>query len=338
MKEKLQSIRSEAIQLIQDAQELDVLNQLRVKYLGKKGEITGVLKGMGQLSAEERPVIGAMANEVKDELENLISERMTDLEQVAKLKQIGEEEIDVTLPGCKVNYGHAHPLTKVFAELKQMYLGMGFDIAEGPEIEKDYFNFEALNIPKWHPARDMQDTFFITEEMLLRTHTSPVQVRTMQKGELPIRIIAPGRVYRVDMDATHSPVFHQSEGLVIDKNITFANLKETIDVMIKELFGADRKTRFRPSYFPFTEPSAEVDVSCILCHGEGCRLCKGTGWLEIMGAGMVHPRVLEMSGIDPEVYSGFAFGMGIERVAMLKYGISDMRLLFENDLRFLAQF
>lgn len=338
MKEKLQSIRTEAVQQVNDAKDLDLLNQLRVRFLGKKGEITQVLKGMGKLTPEERPVIGAMANEVKVEIESLIEERIHKLEEEAKLQRIKEEEIDITLPGQAVEYGKVHPLTSVFTELKRVFIGMGFDIAEGPEIEKDYYNFEALNIPKWHPARDMQDTFFITEDLLLRTHTSPVQVRTMQEGELPIRIIAPGRVYRVDFDATHSPAFHQVEGLVIDKGISFAHLKETVDIMIREMFGQDRKTRFRPSYFPFTEPSAEVDVSCILCDGDGCRLCKGSGWIEIMGCGMVHPRVLEMSNIDPEKYSGFAFGIGIERVAMLKHGIADIRLLFENDLRFLNQF
>ncbi|AZR73669.1 phenylalanine--tRNA ligase subunit alpha [Anoxybacter fermentans] len=339
MKEKLQGIREEAFRLIKEVNDLELLNKLRVRFLGKKGEITGVLKGMGQLLPEERPIIGALANKIKNEIESLIEERKLKLEEEAKLKQIQEEEIDVTLPGQPINYGHVHPLTAILTELKRVFLGMGFDIAEGPEIEKEYYNFEALNIPRWHPARDMQDTFFITEEVLLRTHTSPVQVRTMEKGELPIRIIAPGRVYRVDeLDATHSPNFQQLEGLVVDKGITFGHLKETINVMVKEIFGKDRKTRFRPSYFPFTEPSAEVDVSCILCDGKGCRICKGSGWLEIMGCGMVHPRVLEMSGIDPEQYSGFAFGMGLERIAMLKYGITDIRLFYENDLRFLSQF
>lgn len=338
MKEQLQSIREEALRLAHEAQELEALNQLRVRYLGKKGELTALLKGMGQLSAEERPVIGAMVNEVKDEIEGLIEGRMTVLADAERLRKIREEEIDVTLPGIEVAYGHAHPITTVFAELKRMFVGMGFDVAEGPEIEREYYNFEALNMPKWHPARDMQDSFYITEEMLLRTHTSPVQVRVMQKGELPIRIVAPGRVYRVDLDATHSPVFYQIEGLVIDKNISLANLKETLNLMVKGIFGEDRKTRLRPSYFPFTEPSAEVDVSCILCDGAGCRLCKDSGWLEIGGAGMVHPRVLEMSGIDPEEYSGFAFGMGIDRLAMLKYGLVDIRHVYENDLRFLKQF
>lgn len=338
MKEQLQSIREEALQLVKEALDLEALNQLRVRYLGKKGEITAFLKGMGQLSPEERPIVGAMANEVKNEIEELIESRMSVLAEADRLKKIQEEEIDITLPGIAVNYGHTHPITTVFAELKRIFIGMGFDVAEGPEIERDYYNFEALNIPKWHPARDMQDSFFITEEILLRTHTSPVQVRTMQKGELPIRIVAPGRVYRVDLDATHSPVFYQIEGLVVDKNISLANLKETLNVMVKSIFGEDRKTRLRPSYFPFTEPSAEVDVSCILCDGAGCRLCKGSGWLEIGGAGMVHPRVLEMSGIDPEEYSGFAFGMGIDRLAMLKYGLVDIRHVYENDLRFLKQF
>lgn len=338
MKEQLQNIREEALRLVREAQDLEALNQLRVRYLGKKGEITAFLKGMGQLSAEERPIIGAMANEVKNEIEGLVESRMTVLADAERVKRILEEEIDITLPGSVVKYGHTHPITTVFAELKRIFIGMGFDVAEGPEIEREYYNFEALNIPKWHPARDMQDSFYITEEILLRTHTSPVQVRTMQKGELPIRIVAPGRVYRVDLDATHSPVFYQIEGLVVDKNISLANLKETLNLMVKGIFGEDRKTRLRPSYFPFTEPSAEVDVSCILCNGAGCRLCKGSGWLEIGGAGMVHPRVLEMSGIDPEEYSGFAFGMGIDRLAMLKYGLVDIRHVYENDLRFLKQF
>ena len=338
MKEKLQAIREEALHLVETANNLEELNQLRVRFLGKKGEITAFLKGLAGLSPEERPVVGALANELKNAIEARIDERMAVLEKEAKSNRIKEEEIDITLPGLAVNYGHAHPLTTVFAEIKRIFVGMGFDIAEGPEIEKDYYNFEALNLPAWHPARDMQDSFYVTEDILLRTHTSPVQVRVMQSGELPIRIIAPGRVYRNDFDATHTPVFHQVEGLVIDQNISFAHLKETIDIMIKQLFGQDRQTRFRPSYFPFTEPSAEVDVSCMLCHGKGCRVCKGTGWLEIMGAGMVHPRVLEMSNIDPERYSGFAFGMGIERVAMLKFGLTDMRAVYENDLRFLSQF
>ncbi|MCK4259229.1 MAG: phenylalanine--tRNA ligase subunit alpha [Halanaerobiales bacterium] len=338
MKEKLKSISEEALQLVNAAENLDMLNQLRVRFLGKKGEITSVLKGMGKLSPEERPVIGALANTIKGEIESLIGERKTALENEVKLKRLEKEEIDVTLPGLSVGYGTVHPLTSIFKELNKIFLGLGFDIAEGFEIEDEYHNFEALNMPRWHPARDMQDSFYITEEVLLRTHTSPVQVRTMKKGDLPIRIIAPGRVYRVDLDSTHTPVFHQVEGLVIDKDINFTHLKGMLDVMIKEIFGENRKTRFRPSYFPFTEPSAEIDVSCILCDGEGCKVCKGSGWLEIMGAGMVHPRVLEMSNIDPEEYSGFAFGMGIERVAMLKYGITDIRLLYENDLRFLKQF
>lgn len=338
MKEKLENIREEALELIEKADDLDTLTELKVRFLGKKGDITAVLKNMGQLPPEERPVVGKMANKLKGEIGSFIDKRQTALEEEAKLKRIKEEEIDVTLPGKEVEYGHLHPLSATFKELKNIFVGMGFDIAEGPEIEDEYHNFEALNIPRWHPARDMQDTFFVNDELVLRTHTSPVQVRTMEKGELPIRIVAPGRVYRVDLDATHSPNFHQLEGLLIDKGINFGHLKETINVMVKEIFGEDRKTRFRPSYFPFTEPSAEVDVSCIMCDGDGCSLCKGTGWLEIMGSGMVHPRVLEMSGIDPEEYSGFAFGMGVERIAMLKYGITDIRLFVENDLRFLKQF
>lgn len=338
MKEQLEKIKRIAVEAIDAADNLDFLNQLRIRFLGKKGEITGVLKEMGKLSAEERPIIGAVANQVKNKIANLIESKTIELESAAKFARLQEEKIDLTLPGEKIGCGKIHPLTAIYSEVKNIFIGMGFDIAEGPEIEMDYYNFEALNMPRWHPARDMQDSFFITEEVLLRTHTSPVQVRTMEKVDLPIRIIAPGRVYRVDeVDATHSPNFQQVEGLVIDKGINFGNLKATIDIMVKKLFGENRKTRFRPSYFPFTEPSAEVDVSCI-CDGKGCRVCKGNGWVEIMGAGMVHPRVLEMSKIDPEEYSGFAFGIGVERIAMLKYDIPDIRLFYENDLRFLNQF
>jgi len=339
MEEKIKGLQQEAIQAIKSVDNLEKLEELRIKYLGKKGELTQILRGMGSLSPEERPVVGKLVNIVKGELNKLLSEKEITLKEVAKQQRLKSEGIDVTLPGKRRKLGKQHPLTLAFNEIKELFLGLGFEIAEGPEVEKDYYNFEALNFPANHPARDMQDTFYVGGDVLLRTHTSGVQVRTMEKAEPPIRVIAPGRVYRSDeVDATHSPVFHQVEGLMIDKDISFANLKAILIKVVHELFGADREVRFRPSYFPFTEPSAEVDVSCASCGGEGCRICSGTGWLEILGSGMVHPNVLEMSGIDSEEYSGFAFGIGVERIAMLKYGIDDMRLLYENDIRFLEQF
>ncbi|MCL5290756.1 MAG: phenylalanine--tRNA ligase subunit alpha, partial [Firmicutes bacterium] len=318
----------------------EVINEIRVKYLGKKGEVTQVLRGMGVLSAEERPRIGQIANEVREKIESALEERNTKVKEGQKARQLAAETLDVTLPGARFNLGKLHPLTQVMQEIENIFLGLGFKIAEGPEIELDYYNFEALNLPKDHPARDMQDTFFINPEVLLRTHTSPVQVRTMEKTvpQVPVKVICPGRVYRRDDDATHSPMFHQVEGLVVDKHITFADLKGVLATFARQMFGPDTRTRLRPSYFPFTEPSAEVDISCFNCKGGGCRVCKGSGWLEILGSGMVHPRVLEMSGYNPEEVTGFAFGMGVERIAMLKYGIDDLRLLFDNDLRFLAQF
>ncbi|SFM23221.1 phenylalanine--tRNA ligase subunit alpha [Pelosinus propionicus] len=340
MEQELQSLKQLALLELSQADTMDALNELRVKYLGKKGSLTSALKGMGALSAEERPKIGQIVNDIRSELETIIQTKSEGFKQADLEKKLASEKIDVTLPGRKVNVGHKHPLTVTLARIKEIFMRMGFAIAEGPEVEQDYYNFEALNLPKDHPARDMQDSFYITEEFLMRTHTSPVQVRTMQAAtpNQPIRIIAPGKVYRRDYDATHSPMFHQVEGLVIDKSISFADLKGTLELFIHEIFGKDVGVRFRPSFFPFTEPSAEVDISCVMCNGGGCRVCSGTGWLEILGAGMVHPRVLEMSKFDPEQVSGFAFGMGVERIAMLLYGIDDLRLFYENDLRFLKQF
>ncbi|MCK8825054.1 phenylalanine--tRNA ligase subunit alpha [Fuchsiella alkaliacetigena] len=339
MEEKLENIEAEAKAAIKEATDLDGLEELRVKYLGKKGQVTEILQGIGDLEPEQRPVVGKLGNQIKSRLEALIEDKEEELKELLKQKKLEEEQIDVTLPGVKEGYGYQHPLTQTLAEIKEVFLGLGFSIAEGPEVEKDYYNFEALNIPKTHPARDMQDSFYISADILLRTHTSPVQIRTMKQSEVPIRIIAPGRVYRVDeVDANHSPVFHQVEGLMVGQDISFSQLKGILIEFAQEMFGADREVRFRPSYFPFTEPSAEVDVSCIVCAGEGCRVCSQTGWLEILGSGMVHPRVLEMSGLDPQEVSGFAFGMGVERIAMLKYGITDIRLFYENDMRFLEQF
>ena len=344
MKEKLQQIMAQAKEQIdavgiQNAQALDKLNQIRVNYLGKKGELTALLKSMKDVAPEERPKVGQMVNEVRSEIEELL-EKATDKMKAAALEgRLKAEVLDVTLPAKKNSVGHRHPNTIALEEVERIFVGMGYEVVEGPEIEKDYYNFEALNIPADHPAKDEQDTFYVTGDILLRTQTSPVQVRTMEKMKPPIRIIAPGRVFRSDeVDATHSPSFHQIEGLVIDKNITFADLKGTLAQFAKELFGEKTKVKFRPHHFPFTEPSAEVDVSCFKCGGSGCRFCKGSGWIEILGCGMVHPRVLSMSGIDPEEYSGFAFGVGLERIALLKYEIDDMRLLYENDVRFLKQF
>lgn len=339
MKEKLEQIKLTVGEAIENAADSSELDALRVQALGKKGELTAVLKQMGGLSAEERPVIGQLANEVRNALEEKLAVRAKELEEEALTKRLESETIDVTMPGTVRKVGHRHPMTKVLNEIRNIFIGMGFSVATGPEIEYDYYNFEALNIPKDHPARDTQDTFYIDDTVLLRTQTSPMQIRVMEKSQPPIRIIAPGRVYRSDeVDATHSPMFHQMEGLVVDKGITMCDLKGTLDVFAKALYGEDTVTRFRPHHFPFTEPSAEMDVQCHVCHGKGCRLCKGEGWIEILGAGMVHPKVLQNCGIDPEVYSGFAFGLGVERIVMRKYNITDMRLLFENDVRFLEQF
>ena len=339
MKEALEQIRTAALDAIAQAENSRAVDDIKVKFLGKKGELTSILKQMGKLSAEERPVIGQLANQIRGELEQAIAAAQQQLKEKQLQAQIKAETLDVTMPGKKFDLGKKHPLTLVMDEIKEIFLGMGFDVVDGPEVELDYYNFEALNIPKNHPARDTQDTFYITENTLLRTQTSPVQIRTMEQRKPPIRVISPGRVFRSDaLDATHSPVFHQIEGLVVDKNITMSDLKGTLELFIKKLYGEDSVVRFRPHHFPFTEPSAETDVMCFHCHGKGCRLCKGEGWIEILGAGMVHPKVLENCGIDPEEYSGFAFGMGLERVVMRRFAIDDIRLFFENDKRFLEQF
>ena len=337
MKEKLQSIKAQALAAI-EADGAD-LEQIRIQYLGKKGDLTAVLRGMGALSAEERPIIGQVANDVRAAIEAALKVK-AEAQQNAELeKRLISEKIDVTMPSKASAPGKLHPLIQVQRTIEDIFIGMGFSIAEGPEVEYDYYNFQALNIPENHPARDTQDTFYITENILLRSQTSPVQVRTMEHQKPPIRIISPGRVYRSDaVDATHSPLFHQIEGLVVDKGITMGDLKGMLETFAKTLFGNNTKLRFRPHHFPFTEPSAEVDVSCFVCGGNGCRVCKNEGWIEILGAGMVHPYVLSNCGIDPEDYSGFAFGMGVERIAMKYYGIDDMRLLYENDTRFLEQF
>lgn len=339
MKENLQAIKEQAIKNIEEAIDLKTLNDIRVNILGKKGELTQVLRGMKDLSQDERPVIGQMANEVRTIIEDTLEETKSILAKKQREKQLATEHIDVTMPAKKVELGHRHPMNIVLEDISNIFIGMGYEIAEGTEVEKDYYNFEALNIPENHPAKDEQDTFYINKDIVLRTQTSPVQVRVMENSKPPIRIIAPGRVYRSDeVDASHSPVFNQIEGLVIDKNITMADLKGALAVFVKELYGEKVQVKFRPHHFPFTEPSAEVDVSCVMCEGDGCRVCKGTGWIEILGCGMVHPKVLEMSGIDPNEYSGFAFGMGLERITMLRYGIQDIRLFYDNDIRFLKQF
>ncbi len=339
MKEKLQKIKEEALAQIEAGNTLDALNDVRVNVLGKKGELTAVLKGMKDVAPEDRPKVGQWVNETREEIEAALDTKKTAMEKALREEKMKQEVIDVTLPAKKNNVGHRHPNTIALEEVQRIFIGMGYEVVEGPEVEKDYYNFEALNIPADHPAKDEQDTFYITGDILLRTQTSSTQVHEMEKGELPIRMIAPGRVFRADeVDATHSPSFHQIEGLVIDKNITFADLKGTLAEFAKELFGEETKTKFRPHHFPFTEPSAEMDVSCFKCGGSGCRFCKGSGWIEILGCGMVHPHVLEMSGIDPDKYTGFAFGVGLERIALLKYEIDDMRLLYENDVRFLKQF
>ncbi len=337
MKEILKSIQESAMEQL-SAEDANI-EELRIKYLGKKGELTSVLRSMGQLSAEERPKIGQLANEIRETIEKAIELKASEIKQKILDKALKNEKIDVTMPTNSQKLGRIHPLTAVLRELEEIFIGMGFSIAEGPEVEYDYYNFNALNIPDNHPARDTQDTFYITDKILLRSQTSPVQARTMENQKPPIRIISPGRVYRSDaVDATHSPLFHQLEGLVVDRGITMGDLKGMLELFAKNMFGSETKMRFRPHHFPFTEPSAEVDVSCFVCGGTGCRLCKGEGWIELLGAGMVHPNVLRMGGIDPDIYSGFAFGLGIERIVMTKYGIDDMRLLYENDVRFLSQF
>ncbi len=339
MKEKLIAIERAAREQLKKVSAAEELEQLRIRLLGKKGELTAVLRGMGQLDAAERPVIGQVANEVRAAIENLLDEKKQQLDEAMRQRRFAAETLDVTLPGHVHMCGKRHPLAQVEEELCEIFRTMGFDIAEGPEVETDYYNFQALNTPPNHPARDTQDTFYITENILLRSQTSSVQARVMEKTKPPIRIVSPGRVYRSDaVDATHSPMFHQLEGLVVDRDITMGDLKGTLEIFAKRMFGEETKIRFRPHHFPFTEPSAEVDISCFVCGGEGCRVCKGEGWIEILGAGMVHPNVLRAGGIDPDVYTGFAFGMGIERVAMKRYHVDDMRLLYENDVRFLRQF
>ena len=345
MKDKLQAIREEALKQIRESNRLDKLNEVRVSFLGKKGELTAVLKGMKNVDPKERPFVGQMVNETREAIEEFLEETKKKLEEKAREEKMKEEVIDVTLPAKKINVGHRHPNTIALEEVERIFVGMGYEVVEGPEIEYDLYNFEKLNIPANHPAKDEQDTFYINKDIVLRTQTSPVQARIMEQGKLPIRMIAPGRVFRSDeVDATHSPSFHQIEGLVVDKNITFADLKGTLEEFAKQLFGPETKTKFRPHHFPFTEPSAEVDVSCFKCGGSGeieghsCRFCKGSGWIEILGCGMVHPHVFEMCGIDPEEYTGFAFGVGLERIALLKYEIDDMRELYKNDIRFLKQF
>ena len=339
MRARLDQIREQVQAQIKSCDTADKLNEIRVAVLGKKGQLTELLKSMKDVAPEERPKVGQMVNEARAEIERVLEEQKTQMEKALREARMKAEVIDVTLPARKAELGHRHPNTIALEEVERIFVGMGYEVVEGPEVERDYYNFEALNIQADHPAKDEQDTFFVTGDILLRTQTSGVQVHEMEKGKLPIRMIAPGRVFRADeVDATHSPSFHQIEGLVIDKNITFADLKGTLAQFSRELFGENTKVKFRPHHFPFTEPSAEMDVSCFKCGGRGCRFCKGSGWIEILGCGMVHPHVLEMSNIDPEEYTGFAFGVGLERIALLKYEIDDMRLLYENDIRFLRQF
>ncbi|MBQ9608556.1 MAG: phenylalanine--tRNA ligase subunit alpha [Lachnospiraceae bacterium] len=338
MKEKLSQIKEQTLAKIADAQDASVINEIKVAILGKKGELTQVLKSMKDVAPEDRPKVGQMVNEVRANIEEKLDEKLKAINKAARAEKMKRETIDVTLPGVKKIDGHRHPNQTALEDLERVFIGMGYEIVSGPEVEYDKYNFELLNIPANHPAKDEQDTFYITKDILLRTQTSSVQARIMEQGKLPIRILSPGRVFRSDeVDATHSPSFHQVEGLVIDKNITMSDLKGTLAQWAKEFFGPNTKTKFRPHHFPFTEPSAEVDITCFKCGGKGCRVCKGSGWIEILGCGMVHPHVLEMCGIDPEVYSGFAFGIGLERITLLKYEIDDMRLLYENDMRFLQQ-
>ena len=339
MEEEIAKIKENSIKEMENSKDLKSLNDIRVKYLGKKGELTLVLRGMGKLSPEKRPVIGSLVNQVRDELNNLLEEKEKELKKQELQRKLATENIDVTEPSKKIHLGSLHPITQIIEEVEDIFLGMGYEIADGPEVEKAIYNFDKLNTPPDHPARDIQDTFYITDDILLRSQTSPVQARVMENQKPPIKIICPGAVYRSDaVDSTHSPVFHQLEGLVVDKNISMADLKGTLEIFAKKCLGENTKIRFRPHHFPFTEPSAEADVSCFVCGGKGCRVCKGEGWIELLGCGMVHPNVLRNCNIDPDVYSGFAFGFGIERIAMAKFGIDDMRLLYENDARFLKQF
>lgn len=334
----IEDLKETFLEELKSVKNLADLSSLRVKYLGKKGIITSELKSLSKVPLEERPAHGKKINEIKQFIETELDLQESRLKQEELKRQLLSESLDITLNGKFISFGSPHPINKVLSEVADIFVKMGFSVEEGPEVELDYYNFEALNIPKDHPARDMQDTFYISDDIVLRTHTSPVQIRVMEKRKPPVRFIAPGKVYRRDADITHTPMFHQVEGLMVDKGITFSNLKGVLEAFLHQMFGADTLVRFRPSFFPFTEPSAEVDIGCILCNGVGCRVCKGSGWLEILGAGMVNPRVFEYVGYDPEEYSGFAFGMGIERIAMLKYSIDDIRLFFENDIRFLRQF
>lgn len=339
MKEQLRAISERAANALKEVKAQSELEELRVAYLGKKGELTSILKQMGKLSAEERPAMGQLANAVRSEIEAKIAEKTALIKKAEQDKKLEKETLDISLPGKKGKKGGLHPLNTVLKDMINIFQSMGFDVVDGPEIETEYYNFEALNVPADHPARDMQDTFYVGDGLILRSQTSATQIRTMESRKPPIRMICPGRVYRADdVDATHSPVFHQIEGLVVDKGITMCDLKGTLEQFAREIYGSDTKVKFRPSFFPFTEPSVEVDVSCSECGGKGCRVCKGSGWIEILGAGMVHPRVLERCGIDPEEYSGFAFGIGLDRLTTTRYKISDIRLLFENDIRFLSQF
>ncbi len=338
MKEQLEQLLQESIGAIAAAQSEVALQEVRVQVLGKKGALTNIMKGMGQLAAEERPIVGALVNQVKDAFELAFERRLEVLRQAELERRLVQERIDVTLPGRQRFSGSKHPITLVAEEITAIFASLGFGVAEGPEVEKDFYNFEALNMPKDHPARDMQDTFYISGDVVLRTHTSPVQVRTMLATPPPVRVIAPGTVYRRDSDLTHSPMFHQIEGFLVDKGITFGDLKGVLTTLITQYFGQGVGVRFRPSFFPFTEPSAEVDIQCVICGGGGCRVCKQSGWLEILGSGMIDPEVFKSVNYDAEIYSGFAFGMGLERIAMLKYGVNDLRLFFENDVRFLRQF
>lgn len=336
--ENLDGLVAQALQAIAKTDDVASLEQLRVQYLGKKGELTQVMKTLGNLSPEERPKVGALINAAKEKVQTALNVLKDNLEQAALNKKLAAEQIDVTLPGRGQPTGSIHPITRTLERIESFFTNIGYSVEEGPEVEDDYHNFEALNIPGHHPARAMHDTFYFNANMLLRTHTSPVQVRSMEAQQPPIRVVCPGRVYRCDSDMTHSPMFHQVEGLLVDTDISFADLKGTIEEFLRVFFEQQFEVRFRPSFFPFTEPSAEVDIQCVICKGNGCRVCKQTGWLEVMGCGMVHPNVLRMSGVDPEKYSGFAFGMGAERLAMLRYGVNDLRLFFDNDLRFLSQF
>lgn len=339
MKEKLKAIEELALKSIQDAKESAELEDLRIKYLGKKGELTTILRSMGNVSKEERPIVGKMVNDVKKIVEEKLDAAKAIIKEAEKNAKLKNEIIDVTMPGTKKVIGNKHPVELTIDRIKDIFISMGFSVEDGPEVELDYYNFEALNIPKNHPARSEQDTFYINDNLVLRTQTSGVQVRTMENQKPPIKMISPGKVYRADsVDATHSPIFHQMEGLVIDKNVTFADLKGTLELFCKKMFGDKVKTKFRPHHFPFTEPSAEMDATCFVCGGKGCNVCKGSGWIELLGCGMVHPQVLKNGGIDPEEYSGFAFGFGIDRMVMLSYGLDDIRLLYESDMRFLNQF